>query len=162
VQTVRAVHSDEAVRCIAVVIQGAETCPGHELKIHLAATGCGGATEPCTKLVRAFQLEAAALQGRTDNAREEEALSAYKEAAEAYAFFARLRSLEVQEVVSGGSGEELLLLDEASGKRFNIPLKSKGSTSTMWAETGEALRIAHAYAEQRFAEAERIVTGEAR
>lgn len=40
---------------------------GHALKLHVASTGCGGVTEPCTKLVNAFALEAAALQGRAGN-----------------------------------------------------------------------------------------------
>jgi hypothetical protein len=112
--------------------------------------------------VKAFQLEAAALQVRVENAREQEALSAYNEAAEAYAFFARLRFLEVDAVVSGDSGERLLLIgtNEAPAKRFNIPLKRNGSTT--WADTGDALRITNSYADQRFAEAERIVTGGAR
>jgi hypothetical protein len=96
---------------------------------------------------------------RTENEREEKARAAYQQAAEAYAFFARLRFLEADEVSSGRSGDRLLLIgtNEASAKRFNVPLDTTGTGT--WADTGDALKSTHAFAEQQLAEAEGLVTG---
>jgi hypothetical protein len=129
----------------------------HALKLHLAETGCGGATTRCGELVQAFQLEAAALNTQTVNAREEEALSSYKQSVEAYAFFARLRFLEADAVALSGNGETLLLIgtNEVSAKRFKVPLENRGSGT--WADTAGALTITLTFAEQQLAEAERIV-----
>ena len=92
----------------------------------------------------------------TANAREEQALSAYREAADAYAFLARLRSLEADAVTLRGTGEEILLMgtDEESAKRFDVPFEARGTGT--WAKTREALKIILAFAEKRFDEAERL------
>ena len=127
---------------------------GHALKQHVTDTGCGGGTGTCEELSKAFRLEADVLASQARNPSEERAAAAYKEAAEAYAFFARLRYLEADAVTAGGGGAKILLIgtNEASAKKFGIPLDNRG-----WADTSEALRRTLSHGEQRFAEAERVV-----
>lgn len=113
------------------------------------------------KLLKQLRTEIALLEGRTDGEREEKALQAYSEAAEAYNAFLDIRDLDLQ----GRRQDGRMLLGDgwvAKAKKFDFPIgpspaKESGKFKFYWVNIGTAVEALLSATKKSLTEANGIV-----
>ena len=157
-----------AIRSAALVVVCAwvAACGGVDAKKFDAVMKAGAALQAEAKPVggddtqaraklKQFDTEIEAIRGHTIGAQEVEAFKAFAESADAYRYFLRFKTLDIDvnpnEIqLKGGPNLEV-------ATRYRLPLDSRNGSQ--WANRARAITILLQAAEQRLADGNRIVTG---
>ncbi len=128
---------------------------GKALEVEIKSSG--GTTAASTTLLRQFQTEVSALQGRTQGKRESDALASLVNAADAYQDFLRFRALDYD----APNGKILVMGTlEAVVAKYQLPCERIGNN--MWADSGAALRLLLNAAETNLQQGNRTINGQLR
>jgi hypothetical protein len=125
---------------------------GKALQAEVQSSGSGPARTEARDRLKEFDAEINALRDHTIGIHESDALQAYAEAADAYRYFLRFRTLDADE---GGGQIALKGPNVEVATRYKLPVDTRNGTKSV--SRAQAITILLQAAEQHLADGNRIV-----